>query len=136
MRFLQAMILAMFVAPPALGREPPDYIGLMEKAVPLAVAVSSARSCEHFGYTASEQGLRDRMQQIIDEAVSAGMPAYGADMMVAAAIQDEDKRQAERTADMEARKSDPAALENFLDYWEARCARLAADPVYGAYFRR
>lgn len=135
MRIALAAMLAL-IAAPAAAQEPPDYIGFMAQVERLAVAATSARSCEHFGYPNAEAGLRAQSQRIIDDAVRAGMPAGDADQLLAGAIEAEGKRLAARSADLEARKSDPAALDAFLDYWEGRCASLASDPVYGVHFRR
>lgn len=120
----------------AWAEEAPDYIDFMAKAEPLAVAASSVGSCKRLGFSVSEQGILDRMQQVIDDAERGGMPAANANMLLSGAIDQENQRQAARSADVQARKADPQVIERFLDYWEDRCERLAADAVYGSYFRR
>ena len=121
---------------PANSQEPPDYLAFQEQVDRFAFAVVSARSCEHFGYRSDEQELRDKGRQLIGEAVLAGMPAGNANLIVTGALNSEGEREADRAKEMEARKSDPAALDQFLDYWERRCDTLGSDPAYAPYFRR
>lgn len=117
------------------GEEPPDYIGLSQKADRLAVAVTSTKSCVHFGYPDPQQALTKMAQKLVDDAELAGMPGSAANTIVVGAVEAEKQRQDARAQDLERRQSDPAAMESFLDYWERRCQSLAEDPIYGPLFR-
>ena len=128
-------IFAIMMATSASATEPPDYLALMEQAERLAVATTSAKTCVHFGYRDQQPALVDKAQDLIDEAERAGMPASNADTILAGALQSEKARQDARAQAVEAEKSDPAAVERFLGYWERRCESLANDAVYGRYFQ-
>jgi hypothetical protein len=120
---------------PSAAEPVPDYVGLSQKAERLAVAVSSVKTCVHFGYADRQQDLVLHTQQLIDEAELAGIAGSAANLIVVGSLEAENQRQQARTDQLKLRPSDKAATEQFLDYWEQRCDGLAADPVYGRFFR-
>lgn len=129
-------LLFAFSAVAVSGQEPPDYIGLSEKADRLAVAVTSSKTCVHFGYPDPQQALATKAQQLVDDAELSGMPGSAANTIVVGAVEAEKQRQNARVKDLESRKADPTAMDGFMDYWERRCRSLAEDPLYGPLFRR
>lgn len=135
MRYAVALPLASLAAA-AAATEPPDYIGFSQKAERLAYVATSMKSCTNFGYPDVQQPLLDAMQRLIDQAEISGIPGTTADNLIAGFVEQENKRLVARSKDVEQRKDDPAALEQFVEYWESRCKSLADDPVYGPLFRR
>jgi hypothetical protein len=127
-------LLLLAIPLPAFAEEPPDYIAFVQQAERFAVAANSGGSCQRLGYTTDQSGLTLKIQKMIDNAELAGMSGGSADMLLSGAIDAEGKRQDARMRAVD--KTNSAAVEQFLDYWERRCAMLSNDPDYAPYFHR
>lgn len=116
---------------------PPDYVGFGERFKLVARISTSIKSCERFGYrtgvSSSDEMLDRLVNPAINDAIRGGIDLTTAKAMMAGALQEESANQkylsdhaadgANTTAELE------AAAVTMLDYWAARCAELADDPL-------
>lgn len=134
--YLPITLIISAAASTSSAQQPPNYVDFIPKVERLAIASNSVGSCKRLGYTVDEKALEAFAYEFVDRAVRDGIPEGSANIIINGEVAAETERQEARVERAKANADDPEEVEAFMQYWRDRCQNLAADPVYGAFFRK
>lgn len=138
---VSAIVLSMLL----LQNDPPDYISQIDIFKHYAKMVTSAGSCRNMGYTVDANGIAARHDELIGDAIIAGIRGSDADSLMKSAL-DQQRDDMKRLVDLagshdgfgetyeSARSVFVQRTQKFVDYWVQRCADLSSDANAGRYF--
>ena len=118
-----------------------DYLAAQEQFAFAAKAMTSARSCENFGYDVDDDEIERMVDDALSSAVMSDISVDMAQSLASAALEEERERQNFISGQLRKRvegSETPAEIRSasiaFFQYWLARCADLSADPRTAASF--
>lgn len=125
---------ALFCATSAIAQTP-DYLWHQEQFEYAAIMLTSTQSCKHFGMEVDDSGIQSFGETTIVNAVKDGINVETANTLFLGVLKQEQANQDFLLNDVKKRGLvDSSAVEEYLDYWIDRCARLSRDPRSSQFF--
>ena len=109
-------------APLLVAASTPDYLGYMERLEPYAELVTSVASCRNMGFVFDDKKGVAVGERLIADAIKDGIDRDTAMRLLDSAVEEEKSDMAYLADKVDADNGE--AVEEFLDYWEARCLNV------------